>query len=353
MQVTSPIPKQSNGKTFTVAVSILGICALLQLGAVGWAFLLRYKANQRPVPPIAISALPQTPAETRTTVSAPPAPPDAAPTAAPQEVASLPKPTPVPLVTREPELTPEARINEMVEQARALREHGDMSTALTRLREAQTLSSNNALVISEMAITYEKMGLADKASEQWKRIYDMGEAAGIYYAAADAKLKSGLGETTRKEEAIQPGSVLGIDMITATDETDPGAMKKMAIKIPLRCRPNAKIDVHEVTIQVYFYDILNDQNVVQTNANVSSRWTSPPVDWATDNVETLEVQYSQTKNGRGESKFAENRKYYGYIVRLYYKGELQDVRSDPLKLLKDFPPPITLKSEETNERPAR
>ena len=245
MQITSPIPKQSNGKTFTVAVSILGICALLQLGAVGRAFLLRYRANQRPIPPIAISAPPQTPAEPRTAASAPPTAPAAAPSAAPQEVASLPKPTPVPLVTHEPELTPEARINEMVEQAKALRERGDMSTALTRLREAQTLSSSNALVISEMAITYEKMGLGDKAGEQWKRIYDMGEAAGIYYAAADAKLKTALGETTRKEEVIQPGSILGIDMIAASDDTDASVLKKIVLKIPLRARPNAKIDVHE------------------------------------------------------------------------------------------------------------
>jgi hypothetical protein len=340
--------------TFAVAVSLLGVVALVQLGAVGYAFFSRYKANLRtpqPVLPAKIAAVEQ---------PAPPAPaptaaPDAAPTAAPQEVASLPKPTPVPQATPEPVLTPEARINEMVDQAKALRERGDMSTALTRLREAQTISGNNALVISEMAITYEKMGLTDKATEQWQRIYNMGEEAGIYFAAAEAKLRAGIGGTAApKEENIQPGSVLGIEEIKLIEESDSNADKKLAIDIPIRARPSVRIDVREVVIQVYFYDTINDQSVVQTNATVSSRWITPPVDWTTDNVETLEVQYLQPRPAdRKEARFTGNRKYYGYIVRVYYKSELQDMRSDPVKLLKDFPPPLTLKSEDTNERPAR
>src|SRR4029450_13330183 len=39
----SPIARQSVGRTFIVAVSILGVIALGQLGAVGWVFVNRFQ----------------------------------------------------------------------------------------------------------------------------------------------------------------------------------------------------------------------------------------------------------------------------------------------------------------------
>ena len=59
---------------------------------------------------------------------------------------------------------------ELINEAKALRDRGDMSTALTRLREAMALSPDNPAIISEMATTYEKMGMKEKALEQWRRI---------------------------------------------------------------------------------------------------------------------------------------------------------------------------------------
>jgi hypothetical protein len=32
--------------------------------------------------------------------------------------------------------------------------------------------------------------------------------------------------------------------------------------------------------------------------------------------------------------------YYGYVVAIYYKGELQDQRAEPVSLLDQFAPPI-------------
>ena len=38
----------------------------------------------------------------------------------------------------------------------------------------------------------------------------------------------------------------------------------------------------------------------------------------------------------------ERREYYGYIVRVYYRGELQDSKAEPAGLSKKFPAPFTL-----------
>lgn len=349
-----------------VAISILGAAAVAELSAIGWALAAKFHAapsdlassaaapplpGATPAPaeehppvfndPFAVAAA--GPAATGTAAASPAFEPagDQAP------VTSLPKPTPIPQTAP----TAESRINDVVEQARRLREQGDMSTALTRLGEGLNLAPNSALLISELATTYEKMGQSQKALEQWRRIYDMGESAGIYYAAADAKLKNNE-LTTRpaspapeaESSTMQPGSVLGLVNPQVVEQSDAGTQKKLTLKIPLKARPNSRIDVSNVVIQVFFYDQLGDGNIVQTNANVSSHWSTLPADWLEDDIEILEVDYTQPKPDPG--KTAEDRHYYGYVVRIYYKKELQDVRAEPVALLKKYPPPLTLQGSE-------
>jgi len=355
VEVSSPIPRQHVGKTFVVAISLLGLTALVQVGAVAWAFVSKYHATSLE-PPLPSNAAKGDVQEKLTLVDPFVAPEPATPAPAPvqqqppQQLASLPKPTPVPAAAAAAKATMESRLGDLIDQARALRENGDTSTALTRLREAQAMSPDSALVISELATTFEKMGQTDKALEQWRRIYDMGESAGIYYQAADAKLKmsEAASRTTVKESdtsGIQPGSVLGLGSITAVEQAESGSLKKFVLKIPLKARPNSSIEVKDVVIQVFFYDLIDNTTIVQTNANVSSRWSTLPADWKDDDVEILEVEYAQPQPKAG--KTAENRNYFGYVVRVYYKGELQDWRADQDKLRAKFPPPLTLSPDQT------
>lgn len=347
MESATPIPRPVIGRTFIVAIAVLGVVAAAQIIAVAWAFMTRYYADSLPVPTRITRALsPEPPEQKNLVLNDTFAPVED--TAAPGVEAALPKPTPVPQAAHDIPNTPAAsRVTELVEQARTLRERGDTTTALTRLREAQTLAADSALIISEMAVTYEKMGLADKAAEQWRRIFNMGETAGIYYSAAEAKLKShdaGPGLAQKDADGFQPGSQLSLLDISSADAADlPG---KKAVRIPLRARKNAKIDVRDVVIQVYFYDLVDDQSVVQTNANVSSHWSTLPADWADDEIEVLEVDYSpQTADSRQNLR-PDNRKFFGYVVRVYYKNELQDMRAEPVKLLRQFPPPLILQADE-------
>lgn len=349
MDVTSPISRQSVGRTFVVAICILGFLALVQLGAVCWIFISRYHATAE----IETLEIPLTDgtAERATgrLVSK-----DSLSNSRDKGTAlsgSLGRPTPIPQAHRD--VSTEARLVELVQQARSLRERGDTSTALTRLREAQTISPRSALIISEVAITYEKMGMADKAFQQWRKIYDMGESAGIYYAAAKAKLNEGTepGDANAGAlDGIQPGMALGIGSIEKINQADENAVRRFLLRIPLKARPSADIDVRDTVIQVYFYDIVAGQDVVQTNANVRSHWSTLPADWSDDDIEVLEVEYLQPKpEAKPESEKAEEpvetRDYFGYVVRVYYRGELQDMRADPVKLLKQFPPPISLPAE--------
>jgi hypothetical protein len=370
VQQAPAISRSSFGRTLGVAGWILGAAALAEIIGAGAALFDRARHNPPltiQVPPAGLTAdnEPGRPAPSfgdpfasitaSTPAQALPAhTPAATPSPTPMQVASLPKPTPV----DETQITgPESRLDGLLAEARALRAKGDTSTAVTRLREAEAMSPKNALVISELAETYHKMGLADKEMEQWRLIYDMGESAGIYYDAADAKLKAAQlaaqaaaapspapdtgGAPTADENGFQPGSSLALVNLSTVEkpETSEG-YKRFTLKIPVKRRPDVKINVPGVVVQVSFYDQLGDDSIVPTNADVSDHWSTLPADWVQDDIEILEVDYAQVAPEPG--KIEEGRHYYGYVVSIYYNKELQDQAADPPSLIKKYAPALTL-----------
>ena len=352
---------QSPGRTFTIAMSLLGIVACAQIGVISWRLF-----NTPPtgvLPGHSISAH-----DVSKPGSLPLEKSEAAPGASAEELAeaagaekkllaSLPRPTPVP-VRRQ--VTPESRVADLINLSRTLRDRGDTGTALTRLREAQVISPRNMQIISEMAITYEKMGLNDKAIEQWRRIYEAGEKAGIYYAAAEGKLRAL--QLPDEQPAAAPAAAAGglqengpagrtptlsLGNVGTVDDTgNSQALRRLKLRVPIVAPPEGRVDVHDVVIQVYFYDQLPDGSIVETNANVSSAWVSAPVDWSTAEPEVLEVEYAQPEPDPKNPRTRERRNYFGYAVRVYYKNELNATRGEPVKLLNQFPPPATLQTSD-------
>lgn len=281
-------------------------------------------------------------------------------------LASLKKPTPPP-VRPTPEMIRTARLNGLISQARALRDKGDVTTALTRLREALALSPENPLVISEMASSYEIMGLPAKAAEQWRRILQLGNAAGELRSLAQQRLQAldpeHFSKINSAAEDVFSKNVLGtpiapptllLGQVEITDDTGNTApLRALKLRVPIHAAPEAKVDVGEVVIQVLFYDAYRDGTVVQTNAIVNSSWVAKvdekgnerDIDWSSPEAEVLEVSYQQAPPDYTERKQT-YRNYFGYIVRVYYKGVLNASTAEPARLLKMFPPPPTLQSSE-------
>ncbi len=374
MQQASAISRSSyDGRTLGVAAWILGIAALAEIVCASVALVDRARHNPpltihippeeliveaSPGPPIArpapsfgdpfASITASTPAPAPTTAYAAAATP--APAATPAEAAAPPKPTPVP---EEQITTPQSRLDGLVAEAMALRTRGDTSTAVTRLREALALSPNNPLVISELAKTYEKMDLDDKALEQWRAIYDMGEQAGIYYTAAEAKLNeakmaeaapSAGPDAGTDDGSFQPGSSLALVNLSTVEkpETTEG-YKRFTLKIPVKRRPDVKINVSSVKINVFFYEQMANGDIVPTNASLSDHWNSLPANFVNEDIEILDVDYAQAAPQPDE--VAGSRRYYGYIVCVYYNRALQDKTADPPSLIKAFPPPLVLSDQ--------
>ena len=310
--------------------------------------------------------------------------------------APAPVSTPATTTTTTAQTTPSAAAlsvaEKLLKEATELRDKGDTTNALARLQDAAQRDPKNANVLAEMAMIYESIQLYDRSNETWKKILEIGPSAGPLYELADMKLKTGVtppaptttttgpglagtspldaGTTGNDADGIPDGSTFGITEVTATDTPDPDADTNMKLKISVKARPNTPIDHTKVKIQVFFYDTVDNKEVVLTDADVSYEWLTPHHDWKDTNPEILAVTYVRAKNKSssdadlavaaasvtppGTSKKkpaitkppatsadAGHRKYLGYIVRIYYNEQLQAVRADPTKLLNLFPPPLT------------
>lgn len=347
MLTSSPIPKQTVGRTFFYAIIVLGVVALIQVGAVSWAFIKRFHTTPRDTS-IALRGMP-TPGPDEPALKFP----ETQPLGNESPATSLPAPTPIPEGQIHPGLSPaQGRLNDLIDQARALSDRGDMNTALIRLHEALAQAPNDPRVLSEIALAYEKLGTADKAMDYWQQIENLGkDAAGSYYDMAMARLsppdigtESTTGSSKYDSEGFLPGSDMALVDITKTDSSDtPG--KKFSLRVPVKSRPGTHIDVQDVSLYVIIKDRLDDGSIVRTTANVTNGWITSPPNWNQNNIQILQVGYSAASLDSDAGK-AEKRTYYGYIALIYYKGKLQDARAEPASLLTQFPPPPSPPNED-------
>ena len=95
-----------------------------------------------------------------------------------------------PLVDQTPESWP-SLVDQLKREGIELRDRGDTTNAVERLREALDSDPNNAAVLAELAKTYDLMQLYDRANEVWRELQKMGPPAGAAYELADRRLKLG------------------------------------------------------------------------------------------------------------------------------------------------------------------
>jgi hypothetical protein len=304
------------GRTVPVALGLLGVGFVAELGILGYACL---RLQLRP--------------------------PETSQTASPS--ASAPEPS----LLIEPRLeAPEIRSawQELVERSRAAAAKGETDSAISLLEDAEAQVPQQPAALAEIAVQLEKCSAPARAVKLWERIHQFGISAGVYYSAADAKLSllyaraadSGTGENIvglGKTGPLRFGKLASKELPHST-----GARRLFALSVPLQKTAEQEIKVKDVSIQVLFYDQINGHTLERTNATRNWKWSSPPVDWLDENVETLEIDYRQGASLRNGS---EDRRYFGYVASLYYQDKLVDSKSEPPRLGQQYPPPRILSKE--------
>lgn len=302
------------GTTFVVAASLLGVAAVAQLVAI----LIYFGPGFAPTRPEAVVVEPL-------------------PTTAPAEPAVVPAPAP----ENEDLAAQKLRIEELMGEVEMLEKGPSPDAALVPLEEAAALQPRNPDVLSRLASLHEKLGQIELAQGAWKSVLDLGPDAGRFLEVAEIRLRllrpeaetSG-GSALRDQVGLSPGSTLGVVDLTVKEAADKATKD---LRLAVKARPGEAIDGRDVRINVTFYEML-DGEVVPTTSRVQSMWFTTPVDWRDEGIEILEVKYEVPRIGADGGPAPQ---YYGYMVNIYHRGQLQETRADPVDLQELFPPPLS------------
>jgi serine/threonine protein kinase/TolB-like protein len=128
-------------------------------------------------------------------------------------------------------------------------------------------------------------------------------------------------------------AVLAITETTLSEVKDSDAQAHFTLRIGVKPRPGTQ-NGHTVRINVSFYDVTSDNRMRPTDARVGYDWLTSASDWTDASPKFLAATYVRPKNPAPPS---DGRRYGGFIVRVYFDGQLQDSRATPSELLRLFP----------------
>jgi TolB-like protein/predicted Ser/Thr protein kinase len=128
-------------------------------------------------------------------------------------------------------------------------------------------------------------------------------------------------------------TILRISETTLSETADPNAQSHFTLKVGVNPRPGTP-DGHAVRIIVSFYDLTKDNKMMPTNAQVRYHWLTSASGWTDGTPRFLAATYARSKI---QMLSSDGRRYGGFIVRVYFDGQLQDSRASPPDLLTIFP----------------
>jgi eukaryotic-like serine/threonine-protein kinase len=136
---------------------------------------------------------------------------------------------------------------------------------------------------------------------------------------------------------VSQNSILAITETTLSEITDPNALSHLTLKVGVKPRPGTQNG--HARIIVSFYDRTKDNKMKPTDARTSYSWLNASEDWTDATPKFLVATYVRPK---AQSRSADGREYGGFIVRVYFDGQLQDAEARPSELLTVFPAPDQL-----------
>ena len=122
---------------------------------------------------------------------------------------------------------------------------------------------------------------------------------------------------------------MAITETTLSEAVDPKAESHFVLKIGVKPRPGTQ-NGHVVRIKVDFYDLTKDNRLTPTNAKVSYNWLSSGRDWTDPTPKFLAATYMRPKS---KLPSPDERRFGGFVVCVYFDGQLQDSRASPPELL--------------------
>lgn len=214
----------------------------------------------------------------------------------------------------------------LVKEARVAHIEGDMRQCILKLEAAAAINPKHPAVLYFFGMAYETLKNVDKAREYYMAVFLLREKAGQFFDKAAFRLKNGF-ETAA---SMRGKMAFGPCQITRKSDAENG--ESVVLHLPVLLAPDEEINPTDVDIKVQFFDLVNGRDIALTRADASIRFMSEAANWA-DGEEVLEIVYHMPVLTDEEFAAYGELTYYGYAVRLYYKGELLDCEGSPRALV--------------------
>ncbi len=370
-------------KTYSITLYLVLFAIAIQFGVIVWNFSIRSQVK------IDIEA-PEIPSEDLSAKTPNPITPTAQPIAteaittkaAPLGSTSL-KPTSTELTSVKD------RVETLLSEAQRFLDQGEPSLSRNALLEAESLDPNNIDVLTQLASLAEKIENKQLASDYHKRLSQL---TGIPPSSASTtsttstlseKLppssnsnpnpnpnantnSSTLSQANPHELSIKdPIATLAPPVIPIPSTPAPvvstptptllavmpsdssvkkifvgplekkmistsGAKTEFLLKIPILSNPSSEpIEPGKISIKLYFYELQTDGKIVPSNARLDVSFENKRPNWSTRS-EILNALYSLPYSQA-------NRTYYGYRLKIYYRGQFQREISEPENLSEKLP----------------
>ncbi len=244
-----------------------------------------------------------------------------------QEIADIPLPPPSPLTL--PEI-PDPVVEKLVNDARRARFASDIVLAITKLNEALITSPSCPAALFELGECYEEMKIYDRAREAYFKVTALGsEITGILYEKASDKLANGFELPIDKVNRI----VLGKIRVFSDSDFHDG--QRTILSIPVQSDPGDAIHNNDVSMSIVPFDIVGAKKSIEParaeGSTYKQQWSRPNPDWKTGE-EICHFTYIINPQPTHDAHLFGERKYYGYVVKLLYKGEVIDQQAFPRML---------------------
>lgn len=218
------------------------------------------------------------------------------------------------------------QVEKLVEDAHILHLDGDVVRAILKLDEAEILDPKEPAIIYRRALVYEDMRNWERASDAYAALYELGPETGEYHQIAADKLANGV----KDSPDIVPFQLGNVVQRVSKDRLHAN------VTIPIRRITDRDFEPSQIEIRIFFYDIVDNKSVEavpkQREDNIAKRWITEPADWSQSVEESIEAEYQLPDLDRANIHLFGERKYFGQVVELYYKGELMDQYASPGRL---------------------
>jgi len=210
------------------------------------------------------------------------------------------------------------QVEKLVEEAHALHLAGDVVRAILKLDEADLIDPKEPATTYRRAQIYEDMRNWERATDAYSALFSMGPEIGAYYEIAADKMTNGV-----KESPDTVPFLLG----NVTQRVSKNQLHAK-VTVPIRRLTDREFEPSQIEVRIFFYDMVDNKTIEavpkQREQNIAKRWISGAADWADSVEETIEAEYQLPNLDRANVHLFGERKYFGKVIELYYKGDLID-----------------------------